>query len=328
MDFKEIDYAVMEATMNVVASRVRYRSKQRLIEDINNDEWISEEEYHDLSNIDDDVITEYSTTIGGVKYDIDDNEYIAYRFDPWTHNVNVGKYNRSVAELAVAVYQASHTAKGINGVPLKSLISKRCSKIEKIAKKRYIGKHEALCDLVQMVQGAKNNCFMTISSIVGLGHVKNNDNEIDPDLVWVSFFVKLPKAPLTIPGYILCKTRAEYKTLNEKIKRLGQQGELMYKDQVNALLSKIRKLEGIVHKEIGGYFTKNYCDDVCFFNSSGLQTMVFAEHMRRKPDNGADINDKIEEISKMETKDKEFMRASNNKACVDLMAAVYAFTLE
>lgn len=35
MDFKEIDYAVMEATMNVVASRARYRSKQRLIEDIN-----------------------------------------------------------------------------------------------------------------------------------------------------------------------------------------------------------------------------------------------------------------------------------------------------
>ena len=328
MNFKEIDYAVMEATMNVVASRARYRSKQRLIEDINNNEWISEEEYHDLSNIDDDVITEYSTTVDGVKYDIDDNEYIAYRFDPWMHNFDVGKYNRKVAEMAVAVYQASHIAKGIKGVPLKSLISKRCGKIEKIAKKRYVGKHEALCDLVQMVQAAKNNCFMTIRSIVGLGHVKNNDNEIDPDLVWVSFFVKLPKAPLTIPGYILCKTRAEYKTLNEKIKRMGQQGELMYKDKVNDFLGKIRKLEGVVHKEIGGYFTKNYCDDVCFFNSSGLQTMVFAEHMRRKPDNGTDINKHITKISEMETKNEEFMRVPNNKACIDLMAAVYAFTLK
>lgn len=328
MDFKEIDYAVMEATMNVVTSRARYRSKQRLIEDINNDEWISEEEYRDLSNIDDDVITEYSTTIDGVKYDINDKEYIAYRFDPWLHNVDTGNYNRKVAELAIAVYQASHTAKGINGVPLKSLITKRCGKIEKIAKKRYVGKHEALCDLVQMVSAAKNNCFMTIKSIVGLGHVKNKDHEIDPDLVWVSFFVKLPKAPLTIPGYILCKTQAEYKTLNEKIKRLGQQGALMYKDQVNDFLSKIRKLEGIVHKEIGGYFTKNYCNDVCFFNSSGLQTMVFAEHMRRKPDNGTDINKRIEEISEMATKDEEFMTARNNRACVDLMADVYAFSLK
>lgn len=328
MDFKEIDYAVMEATTFIVASRARYRSKQRLIEDINNDVWISEEEYDELSNIEDDVITEYSTTIDGVKYDIDDNEYMAYRLDPWMHNVKVGKYNRSVAELAVAVYQASHIAKGVKGVPLKSLISKRCGKIEKIAKKRYVGKHEALCDLVQMVHAAKNNCFMTIRSIVGLGHVKNKNNEIDPDLVWVSFFAKLPKAPLTIAGYVLCKTRAEYKKLNEKIKLMGQQGELMYKDQVNDFLSKIRKLEGIVRREVGGYFTKNYCNDVCFFDSSGLQTMVFAEHMRRIPDNGVDINDKIEEISKMETKTEEFMRAPNNKPCVDLMAAVYGFTLK
>lgn len=328
MDFKEIDYAVMEATMNVVASRERYRSKQRLIEDINNDVWISEEEYNELSNIEDDVITEYSATIGGAKYDIDKDEFIAFRLDPWTHNLEVGKYNRKVAELAIAAYEASHKAKGFNGVPLKSLIPKRCSKIEEIARKRYVGKHEALCDLVQMVQAAKNNCFMTIRSIVGLGHVKNSNNEIDPDLVWVSFFAKLPKAPLTIPGYILCKTRAEYKKLNEKIKRMGQQGELMYKDQVNDFLSKIRKLESIVHGEVGGYFTKNYCNDVCFFDSSGLQSMVFAEHMRRKPDNGDDINKNIEKISEMATKDAEFMRAPNNKPCVDLMAAVYGFSLE
>lgn len=51
MNFKEIDYAVMEATMNVVASRERYRNKQHLIEDINNNVCISEEEYNELSTM-------------------------------------------------------------------------------------------------------------------------------------------------------------------------------------------------------------------------------------------------------------------------------------
>lgn len=328
MNFKEIDYAVMEATMNVVASRERYKNKQHLIEDINNNVCISEEEYNELSNIDNDVVMEYAVTVNGKQYDIDKNEYMTYRLDPWTHNRDVGEYNLKVAELAVAVYEASHRAKGSNGVPLRSLIKNRCSKIEEIAKKKYVGKHEALCDLVQLVQAGKNNCFMSIKSIVGLGHVKNKDNQIDPDLMWVSFFVKLPKAPLTLSGYVLCKTQAEYRQLKEKIKRMGQQGELMFKDQSEEYLNKIRKLQAIVSKELGMYFTKNYCDDTCFFNSSGLQTMTFAEHMRRISGNSVDVDRKINKISKMATTNEEFMRTPNNKPCVELMAAVYGFTLK
>ena len=91
---KDIDIAVMEATINMVKARRQYSCKQALMEDVRNDVMISEAEYEEFKDDSEIVMEGVLTTPTGDRFNVDTDEVNKYRFDFITHDPEIGNENK------------------------------------------------------------------------------------------------------------------------------------------------------------------------------------------------------------------------------------------
>jgi hypothetical protein len=333
---KEIDIAVMEAALDMIEARSRYRSKMALIEDVKNDVWITESEYEEYSSLGSEVVMETSITTPKGKFEYDKTEFEAYRYDFITHDSSIGAENRKLATLAIGAYQASHEARKETGyaksMPLINLLGDRSEKINEIAKKRYNGKTEAYYDLVQAVKADTNHrYFISLNVITGYDTTTSpGTNNIPGNLVSVSFKLKLPKYPLNAFGFVACK---EYDKLLAKRKEIKNSS---YTKDPGELRKEEKKLEENIESLMQGYchFTSYPNDKMniaklyvgsCYADTTEIKEYIIAEHLKRSKSSTLECNKKVDSIDSMKNSRME-IKIPNNRDPIARMAMVFGFS--
>ena len=327
-NFDEIDYAVLEAAGNVIDARANYRNKQYLIEDINNDELISEELYNEIIN-DDDIFQEVSVDSPFKNVPLDSDIYRRYRYDFMNHKLAFWGAQMRVAQYIVGIYQASHRAKGSSGQPIRDLIPDRTVNIEKIAHKLYDGKIEAMYDLIMYLKADVNGkSFAKIRTITGFDHTPalERDGEgvvsygkIPGDLVSASFTVTLPKWPLTEQ---LCKCCVEIIRLEKYSK-----DDPKYEKQKQLVSDMMQYAMGKPYSSSNAKTLMSYtCFDKDKANRS-YNKYIFAEHLRLSPRNKPHSNELVKKVSAMETTTEIATTngESNNYSVIDQIAKQFGF---
>lgn len=331
---KDIDIAVMEATINMVKARRQYSCKQALMEDVRNDVMISEAEYEEFKDDSEIVMEGVLTTPTGDRFNVDVDEVKKYRFDFITHDPEIGNKNEEAAELILAVYHASQVAKKAEGkteaTPLKGLIKARSAKIEAFARKRYTGKTEAIRDLLQVLASdTSGRLFAKLKAIVGYQHTEDPvTHEIPGNLVSVSVDMTLPKYPITPFGLVLCR---EQEKLNKMIAEKKKYElipppkgfEEAYKEQERKVLILTKG-----YRETTPFKTAKGNDVLKgsgFIGTSGLIHTVFAEHLKNSHKQTAAANKIVDEISAKETTPIEPSVPSNNYKQINHLGVVFDF---
>jgi hypothetical protein len=324
---KDIDIAVIQATIDVVKARSNYNSKKFLINAVKNDAHVTQEFYDEITSSHDEIVMEEATG----KIPFDQRKFAIYRQDPFTHDRDIAKINVSIAELALGVQQASHLAKGDNGVPIKDLLPERGAKIIEIGNKLYNGKAIALYDLIQILRADKRHrTFMNISGITGFDttpEIKHNDDGSlefsDPpgDLVQTAFTVRLPRWTLTLRRFKVCEEIDQF----NKLKKSNPESP-----DLKVLRARIKKHMPIIGLEDSDRNRDDLLNHTCYSTrqySSDVDRFMIGWHLKNNPRLNDEALKCTKEISDMATQKTPIrMNTRSNKRCTDRIAEAFCFT--
>lgn len=326
---KDIDIAVIQATIDVVKARSNYNSKKFLIDAVHNDLHVTQEFYDEVTSSNDDIIMEEATSAGKIPFD--QRKFAIYRQDPFTHDRDIAKINVSVAELTLGVHQASHLAKGDAGVPIKDLLPERGAKIIEIGNKLYNGKAMALYDLIQILRAdTRHRTFMNISGITGFDttpemtrDAEGNLTFSEPpgDLVQTAFTVRLPRWTLTLNRFKVCEEIDRYR----KLKKSDPESQ-----ELKVLKARIKKHMPMIGLECTDKNCEDLLNHTCYTTrqyTSDVDKFMVGWHLKNNPRLSEEAIKCTKDISDMATQKTPIrMNSRNNKRCIDRIAEAFCFT--